>query len=104
MSAFFRLQMEHIVARQHEGGSVEGNLALGCQHCNLRKGTNLTGIDPETGNITRLFNPRLDIWNEHFRVAGPLLLGQTAIGRTTVRLLDMNSDSQRDLRKLNPLE
>jgi hypothetical protein len=104
MSGFFRLQMEHIIARQHDGVSDETNLALGCQHCNLHKGTNLAGLDPESGLITRLFNPRSDNWEKHFRVVGTLLLGLTPIGRTTVRVLNMNSDAQQELRELNPLE
>jgi hypothetical protein len=103
MSGFFRLQLEHIVARQHEGETAETNLALACQHCNLHKGTNLTGIDPESGQNTRLFNPRSDIWTEHFRVAGTILIGQTPIGRTTVRLLDMNADRQQELRDFHKL-
>lgn len=53
------LQIEHITARQHGGGDSPENLALSCLRCNLHKGTNLTGIDPETREITRLFHPRI---------------------------------------------
>lgn len=42
---------EHIIARQHGGTDDASNLALSCHHCNLHKGPNLTGIDPETGRI-----------------------------------------------------
>jgi hypothetical protein len=45
------------VAQQHHGGSDEVNLALACHFCNRHKGPNLTGIDPTTGELTRLFNP-----------------------------------------------
>jgi len=44
---FLRLQLEHIIARQHGGLSAESNLAWSCRHCNLHKGPNLTGIDPQ---------------------------------------------------------
>ena len=37
--------VEHITARQHEGKDTEENLALACHHCNLHKGTNLSGLD-----------------------------------------------------------
>jgi len=33
-----RLQIEHIVARQHGGRDIPDNLALACDRCNSRKG------------------------------------------------------------------
>jgi len=33
--------VEHIVARQHQGGDELSNLALACDRCNLYKGPNL---------------------------------------------------------------
>ena len=50
----------------------------------LRKDPNLTGIDPETGEVVRLFHPRRDIWSDHLGYEGPAVVGVTAIGRTTV--------------------
>jgi len=51
-----------VVPRQHGGTDDPGNLALACHRCNLRKGPNLTGIDPITGEIVPLFDPRRDRW------------------------------------------
>ncbi|WP_197455027.1 HNH endonuclease [Stieleria varia] len=48
------LHVEHIVPRKHGGTNDLDNLALACIDCNLHKGPNLTGIDPETGEITVL--------------------------------------------------
>ena len=90
--------MEHITARQHGGGDVPENLALACHHCNLHKGPNLSGLDPQTGELTRLFNPRLDDWNEHFAARGGEVIGLSTIGRTTVILLKMNEDGRLQLR------
>jgi HNH endonuclease len=84
--------IEHIVARVHGGRDVPGNLALACFACNNHKGTNLTGIDPKTRRLTRLFNPRRHAWGRHFRWEGPVLVGLTAIGRTTVRVLAVNRE------------
>lgn len=92
--------IEHIVARQHRGSSDPENLALACQLCNLLKGPNLTGIDPDSGIVTRLFDPRRDIWTEHFRLYGPHICGRTATGRTTVWLLEMNCDERVALREV----
>ncbi len=85
-----RFQIEHVVARQHGGRDSASNLALACQQCNLHKGPNLTGIDPDTGKIVRLFHPRRHKWQRHFRWDGPTLLGRTAVGRTTIITLGIN--------------
>jgi 5-methylcytosine-specific restriction endonuclease McrA len=52
--------IDHILPRQHGGTDAIENLALACPECNLRKGPNLTGIDPDTGAVIRLFQPRTD--------------------------------------------
>ncbi len=82
--------IDHIVARQHGGSSAIENLALCCGRCNLYKGPNIAGIDAKTRQITRLFNPRLDIWTEHFRKDGALIVGVSDVGRTTANLLVFN--------------
>jgi hypothetical protein len=66
------------------------NLALACHRCNLKKGTNLTGVDPVSGELVRLFHPRQDRWEEHFLVEGVRIEGRTPVGRATVRVLAMN--------------
>jgi hypothetical protein len=60
--AFYRLHIEHIIARQHGGSDEESNLALSCHHCNLHKGPNISSIDSLTGQLVPLFNPRKDAW------------------------------------------
>ena len=52
--------LDHVIARQHGGGTTLENLALACCFCNRFKGPNLTGIDPETRAVTPLFHPRHD--------------------------------------------
>ena len=53
--------VEHIVSRQHGGTDNPSGLALACDRCNAYKGPNLTSIDPETGTLVALFNPRSDV-------------------------------------------
>ena len=84
--------VEHIVARKHGGKSSMDNLAWSCIYCNLYKGPNLARFDPDTGKLTPLFNPRANRWEEHFRVNRASIIGLTPIGRTSVWLLEMNSD------------
>ncbi len=91
--------LDHIIARQHGGQTTEDNLALACPECNLHKGPNITGIDPKTKTLTRLFNPRVDSWTQHFRWNGAFLSGRTAIGRTTEYVIAANSPSRVELRR-----
>jgi hypothetical protein len=95
---FFRFHVEHVIARQHGGATDLDNLALSCHHCNLHKGPNLSGIDPDTGAVVALFNPRLQRWEEHFMLRGTLIVGLTETGRATVEVLAMNAPARRDLR------
>lgn len=67
---------------------------------NFHKGTNLSGIDPDTGEITRLFHPRQDQWGNHFSRQEALILGITPEGRTTSWLLEMNSGDRLRLRQI----
>lgn len=83
-------EVDHIVAEQHGGKTVSGNLALACFPDNHHKGPNLGGIDPKTGNRVWLFNPRRQNWARHFRWNGPILVGRTAVGRATVAVLQIN--------------
>lgn len=96
---FLTYQIEHVVPRQHGGGDDADNLALACPQCNLHKGPNLAGVDPETNAIEPLFNPRRQSWEEHFEVRGPYIVGRTATGRATVRVLAMNEQTRVDLRR-----
>jgi HNH endonuclease len=95
---YFRFHIEHIVPRQHGGDGAESNLALACHHCNLHKGPNLTGIDPETGTIVELFHPRVHFWDERLIIRGVNVIGITSKGRATVRVLAMNATSRLQLR------
>jgi hypothetical protein len=99
-SPLARLHVEHIVPRSHGGPDDLQNLALACIDCNLHKGPNLTGIDPQNGTIVTLFNPRLQRWHEHFEWRGIYIFGKTPVGRTTVRVLGMNSEDQLMLRSV----
>jgi hypothetical protein len=90
--------VEHIVAKQHGGIDDVSNLALACHRCNLRKGPNLTAIDPATGEVVSLFHPRTTDWAEHFIMEGERIIGITAVGRATVRLLAMNDARRLELR------
>jgi hypothetical protein len=84
-------EVDHVIALKHHGPTVAANLALACFPCNNHKGPNLAGIDPRTKKLTKLFHPRRHKWARHFRWNGPNLVGQTAIGRVTIAVLEINA-------------
>src|SRR6516165_10235461 len=92
-------QIEHVIAKQHRGRDTLSNLAYACLGCNLHKGPNLTGLDPQTGRLARLFNPRRQRWARHFEWHGAVVVGKTAVGRTTVAVLAMNDPDRLALRQ-----
>ena len=96
----FTFPIDHIIAQQHGGETTSENLALSCPHDNYHKGPNIAGLDPLTGRLTRLFDPRRRRWSAHFAWDGPRLVGKTAIGRTTIRVLNMNHPEAVRLRRL----
>ncbi|MEX0717899.1 MAG: HNH endonuclease signature motif containing protein [Planctomycetaceae bacterium] len=93
------LHVEHVIPKKHGGTDDPNNLALACVDCNLHKGPNVAGFDPETGRLTDLFHPRRHEWAEHFEWSGATIVGKTAIGRTTVEVLGLNSDERLQLRR-----
>jgi len=92
-------QIDHIVARQHGGTSTVDNLALACIHCSRFKSPNIASVDPDSGEIVRLFHPRRDTWREHFLWDGPELKALTQIGRVTISLLLINDPELVAVRK-----
>jgi hypothetical protein len=89
-----RLQIEHLVPRAGGGATEEANLWLSCPLCNNYKGDRTTAIDPETRETCPLFNPRTQLWSEHFRWSedGLRIIGLTPIGRATVDALHLGDD------------
>jgi hypothetical protein len=88
------LTVEHILPKARGGSDDEQNLWLSCRLCNEAKGILTEAIDPQTKAITPLFNPRAQVWAEHFTWAddGAQLIGLTSIGRATIVALSLNSD------------
>jgi 5-methylcytosine-specific restriction endonuclease McrA len=92
------LRVEHIIPKSHGGTDDLDNLALACIDCNLHKGPNLTGIDPDTNRVAELFDPRRHRWEDHFEWHGIYVVGKTAIGGAPLRVLNVNSEDQLALR------
>jgi hypothetical protein len=94
-------QVDHIIAAQHFGSDDEANLCLCCIRCNLKKGPNIASVDPAGAatSIVPLYHPRIDRWEEHFRMAEDgTMHGLSGQGRATVRLLELNATERVTLR------
>src|ERR1039457_6514415 len=76
--------IEHFIPRSEGGSSDLDNLALACVACNLHKSDRLEATDPLTDALVPLFNPRQDVWSEHFSWSGHQLKGLTPAGRATI--------------------
>jgi hypothetical protein len=92
--------LDHVIAQQHGGPSVPENLALACCYCNRYKGPNLSGIDPNSGEVVTLFHPRQQQWDEHFSLDGARVLAKTPAGRATIHLLQINRADAVAVRRL----
>ena len=88
--AAFRHEVDHIVSRQHGGETIAENLAYACMVCNRYKGSNIASVSP-SGDLVRLFNPRVDRWNDHFRLNGAVIEPLGLVGEVTARVLRLNT-------------
>jgi hypothetical protein len=89
-----RFTVDHLIPKSIGGSDELNNLALACRRCNERRYNFVAGYDSETKAIVPLFNPRQQIWSEHFlwSADGRTIIGVTPTGRATCKRLDMNDD------------
>jgi hypothetical protein len=89
---YVRFTVDHVIPVTQGGTDTLVDLALACFHCNRRKTDRTTAVDPDSGMEVPLFNPRRDVWSEHFiwSADGLLIVGLTPTGRATVAALDLN--------------
>ena len=88
------MEFEHLIPLALGGQTVEENLWLSCRRCNEFKGIQIQGFDLETSENAPLFNPRTQVWSEHFSwsMDGTEVIGLTPIGRVTVNTLNLNEE------------
>ena len=98
--AFFAHEPDHIIATKHGGKTNAENLALACFDCNRFKGSDVASIDPLRGELTPLFNPRTQKWDEHFTIEGGRIVPRTAVGRVTELVLKLNLPSRVEVREM----
>jgi len=92
------LSIDHIQPQSLNGSDDFDNLALACRRCNERRYNFTTGIDLETKTEVPLFNPRQQLWSEHFiwAVDALRIIGKTPTGRATCNRLDLNDERREE--------
>ena len=89
--SFIGFEVDHIISRKHRGSNDPNNLAYSCGDCNRNKGTDIASIDWNNNNqITRFYNPRIDLWAEHFRLSNTVIESLTSIGEVTITIFRFN--------------
>lgn len=93
--------IDHIDPESEGGSHTLENLAYACQGCNGFKHRKTGSIDPVTKLNTPYYNPRTQIWDEHFAWNEDFthIIGLTPTGRVTVTGLKMNRKILIGLRK-----
>ena len=94
--------IEHILPTSKGGTDDLGNLALACQGCNGHKSTKTEAFDAISQTTATFYNPRKDVWNEHFVWSEDFteIIGKTAKGRVTIKVLKLNRQRVMNLRRV----
>ena len=87
---YFGCQVDHIISEKPGGATEEYNIAYACSYCNRNKGSDIGSIVWKTEQFCRFFNPRIDLWTNHFRLDGVRIITLTTICEVTARILDFN--------------
>jgi hypothetical protein len=96
------MEIDHLIPEALGGLTEENNLWLACSLCNDHKAGRIAAPDSETGEMVRLFNPRHQVWREHFRwtTVADYIVGLTPTGRATVSALHLNRPALVQARRL----
>jgi hypothetical protein len=95
------MTLDHVIPQSQGGGTTFENLCFACRRCNEFKGSATSAPDPLTGEPASLFHPRQQTWADHFQwdASGTLIVGLTAVGRTTIVALNLNNSVIMDARR-----
>ena len=95
--SFYKHQVDHIISLKHRGTNSIDNLAYACfafSLVNVSKGPDVGSIHDETGQFVGFYNPRTDIWAEHFQFHLFRIAPLTAIGWVTAIILQFNTEER----------
>lgn len=99
-----KAEVDHIYPRAKGGTDDLSNLTLACGNCNTRKSDLISAIDPVTNEEHCLFNPKKQLWDEHFHIWAGDVCGKTKIGRATAHVLFQRYNTDVYQREWNLIE
>ena len=94
--------IDHVFPKIRGGKTGFESLALICQGCNNHKYDKIVGLDPESQELTSLYDPRQQVWAEQFAWSSNFqkMIGLTSTGRATIATLKLNRDRVVNLRRV----
>ena len=87
-------EIDHVISRKHGGITDPFNLAFACARCNRAKGSDFGSVLPAGGQYCRLFNPRIDRWEDHFSLEGSQIVGRSDVAQVTIKILRLNDQER----------
>ena len=97
------LTVDHVDPDRRRPDADDADNPAAARHpCNRLTWHRTADEDPATGASARLFNPRVDAWDQHFawKPRYATILGRSAIGRATVKQLKLNRTDRKRQRRL----
>jgi hypothetical protein len=87
------MEFDHLIPQAAGGTTLEENLWLACRRCNAFKGSQTHAHDSQNAEWVALFNPRQQVWIDHFAWGedGTEIIRKIPCGRVTVAALKMNN-------------
>ena len=66
-------------------------MAYACPLYNIKKGSDIATFLKNPNVLVRFFNPRTDLWDEHFSVETTgVIIAKTSIGEATIKIFTSN--------------
>jgi hypothetical protein len=93
---------DHVTPFVIGAGNTLSELAWACAGCNNHKYNKTHALDPQTGRLVPLFNPRRQKWSRHFTWSSDslMIVAHTATGRATIEALHLNRAELINVRRL----
>lgn len=95
--------VEHVIPRSVGGTEDVTNLAWACPSCNLHKSDRVSVTFAGSPDPVTLFNPRENLWADHFEWDDYSLIGKTVCGNATIEALHLNTKRRQRIRQAEQL-
>ena len=95
--------VEHVLPGSAGGSDDAENLAWACPSCNLHKSDRVMVSQLDSSEPIALFNPRSDLWSDHFDWDVYAIVGKTPMGIAAIDALHLNDERRQKIRQAERL-